>query len=58
MLDFIFIEEIASVAITNEALKTAAWRIVFVFIGIIISLIGNKLIFSDYEQDKFKKNNI
>lgn len=36
MLDFIFIEEIASVAITNEALKTAAWRIVFVFIGIII----------------------
>ena len=47
------VSAVASVAISNGALLTVFERILFVFIGIIVGLIGNKLIFSDYEEKSF-----
>ncbi len=48
---------VASLAITNGTLKARFQELyLFLFIGIIISLIGNKIILSDYEEDKLKNN--
>ncbi|WP_243125130.1 FUSC family protein [Clostridium butyricum] len=44
------VSTVASVALTNGTLLTAIERILFVSIGILISLIGNKLIFSDFKK--------
>lgn len=54
MIICVTVSVVASVAITNGTLRTAFERILFVSIGIIISLIGNKLIFSDYKEEDYK----
>ena len=46
------VSAVASVALTNGTLLTAIERILFVSIGIFISLIGNKLIFSDFKKEE------
>ena len=48
------VSTVASVALTNGTLLTAIERILFVSIGILISLIGNKLIFSDFKKGEIE----
>ena len=52
------ISSVASVALTNDTLSVAIDRIIYVFIGIVISLLANKYILKTSEKDLQKINSI